>query len=308
MGTIIEENPVLGNESQPTGQALLRFALRIIRFPLTRILIAVLMVGAAANVVRIFLRWLYDMFELGNLNQATLIYAVPVILAVHVAYVLYVHLIERRPASELAMRGMAREAGVGLLIGGGLFTVTVALLWVLGFYELAGVNGWIAMMAPFAAALTAGYVEEIFFRGILFRILEEGLGSWLALALSSTLFGLMHAANPGATLLSTVAIVLEAGILLGTAFMMTRRLWLAMGLHFSWNFVQGGIFGINVSGFKMGGLFQSHLQGPDVFTGGAFGAEASVIALTLCLLVSGFFILRILRKGEVVKPLWKRGS
>ena len=308
MDTIIEESPVLGNESQQTRHAPRKFALRIIRFPLTRILIAVLMVGAAANVVRLLLIWLYDKFELGTLNQATLIYAVPVILAVHAAYVLYVRLIERRPAFELKMRGMAREVGVGLLIGGGLFTATAALLWVLGLYEVVGVNGWMAMVAPFAAALMAGYVEEIFFRGILFRILEEGLGSWLALALSSALFGLMHVANPGATVLSTVAIVLEAGILLGSAFMMTRRLWMAMGLHFSWNFVQGGIFGINVSGFKMGGLFQSHLQGPDVLTGGAFGVEASVVALTLCLLVSGYFILRIWKKGGTVKPLWKRGS
>ena len=77
--------------------------------------------------------------------------------------------------------------------------------------------------------------------------------------------------NPNATLFSSFAIAMEAGVLLGAAYVLTRRLWLAVGIHFAWNFTQGGIFGGRVSGITMDGLLESQLSGPTLFSGGSSG-------------------------------------
>jgi hypothetical protein len=134
-----------------------------------------------------------------------------------------------------------------------------------------------------ATAIGAGVGEELAFRGVIFRMTEERLGTAAALIISSLLFGLVHAANPGATLVSTAAIALEAGGLLGMAYSASRSLWLPIGLHFGWNFTEGGIFGTAVSGGQSHGLVDSVLSGPTLMTGGSFGPEASVIAVVVCL-------------------------
>ena len=91
-------------------------------------------------------------------------------------------------------------------------------------------------------------MEELLFRGILFRWIEEFGGSWAALMVTSVLFGLAHVINPNATWFSSFAIAVEAGVLLGGAYMLTRSLWMPMGLHAAWNFTQGDIFDVPVSG------------------------------------------------------------
>ncbi|MGD8817558.1 MAG: CPBP family intramembrane metalloprotease [Acidobacteriota bacterium] len=157
-----------------------------------------------------------------------------------------------------------------------------------------------------AASIQAGYIEEVMFRGVIFRITEEGLGSWWALAISSALFGLAHIGNPNATWLSAAAIMIEAGILLGATYMLTRRLWAVMGMHFAWNYTQGGVFGISVSGTDVQGMLVSRLTGPEILTGGAFGIEASLLTVILCFAVAVFVLRRTVRRGHLVRPFWKR--
>jgi membrane protease YdiL (CAAX protease family) len=142
-----------------------------------------------------------------------------------VAYRAEVGWLERRPADEL---GAARSAPLllsGLLLGAALFAGVYAVLWSAGVVAYAGrgsVAGTVTLMALAAAAAVG---EEIVFRGGVFRILEEWLGTAIALAASAALFGALHLANPGATLFSALAIALEAGVLLAVAYALTRRLW-----------------------------------------------------------------------------------
>lgn len=222
------------------------------------------------------------------------------------AYYAYVRLIERRPVTELSRAGALRELGAGVLLGAGLFTLTVAALALLGVYRVTGLGTWLGVLTVLIVSINAGVVEEILFRGIFFRIIEEGLGSWLALLLSALFFGLAHLGNPNATLLGAVAIALEAGILLGAVYMLTRRLWLAIGLHIAWNFTQGGVFGVAVSGFALEGLLRGELRGPVLLSGGAFGAEVSVVAVVVCLTAGVLIVLRAKQKGRIVKPFWQR--
>ncbi|HTP14109.1 MAG TPA: type II CAAX endopeptidase family protein [Bacteroidota bacterium] len=222
------------------------------------------------------------------------------------AYVGYVRWVERRDATEVALRGASAEFGVGLLVGGGLFTAAVAVVWGLGYYHVTGLNPWNVLIDSLTLSVLSGFLEELITRGIIFRILEEVVGTWIALAASALLFGAMHLGNPNATWTSAIAIALEAGLLLGACYVLTRRLWLAIGLHLAWNFAQGGIFGVAVSGIESKGLLQSTLTGPDYLSGGAFGLEASFIAVVVC--VTGFVlvIIKARQRGRIVQPFWQR--
>ena len=136
--------------------------------------------------------------------------------------------------------------------------------------------------------------EEIVFRGVLFRWIDEKWGFPWALMVSGLVFGLVHWTNPGGTLWAGIAIAIEAGLLLGAAYKWSGTLWFPIGIHWAWNFSQGNLFGFKVSGQDAGvSLIQAQIEGPDWMTGGVFGAEASVIAVVVGAVVSAWFIYRI---------------
>lgn len=221
-----------------------------------------------------------------------------------VAYWLFVRWVEDRPVPEVSLKKALPEFLGGLAAGSILFAMTIGTIWLLGYYQVVASNGLAFIWAPLATAVMAGIVEEILFRALLFRLFEEWLGSWMALGISALFFGFAHGANPNATLVSSAAIALEAGLLLAAAYMVTRRLWLAAGIHLAWNFVQGGIFGVAVSGIEQTGLLEANLSGPALLSGGEFGAEASVVAVIFCLLMAGAFLYQA--RGKFTAPPWRR--
>ena len=228
------------------------------------------------------------------------------ILAVHFAYRGLTQLLEQRPAEELSRRGAAPEIGAGALVGAVCLTLTVALVFAVGYYRIEAVGAWTALLTAFGIAATSSYIEEIVFRGVLFRIVEEWLGTWFAFAISVGFFGAAHLSNPNATLYGALVIGVEAGVLLGAAFVVTRRLWLAIGIHFGWNFMQAGVFGPNLSGHEVGSLLESRLSGPDVLSGGNLGVEGSVFAVLVCGGVSALLLMKAARRGLFVRPFWRR--
>ncbi|NTW02788.1 MAG: CPBP family intramembrane metalloprotease, partial [Oscillochloris sp.] len=122
--------------------------------------------------------------------------------------------------------------------------------------------------------------------------------------------GVAHILNPEATLWGALAITIEAGILFGTAYMFTRSLWFVFGLHTAWNFLQGPVFGINISGSNLvhESLLIPSIQGPDLLTGGAFGIEASLVAVLLGLALGIWYAVRVVRAGRTMRPLLWRGG
>ena len=223
------------------------------------------------------------------------------------AYLVLVKLVERRRLVEFAPGRLLRHGLLGLGAGAALFSVIVGVLWLTGSYHVTGFNphaDWLP--ALLMVGLGAGIGEEIMFRGALFRIVEEGLGSWAALAISALLFGFAHAGNPGATLWSSTAIAIEAGLLFGLLYHVTRSLPVCMGLHAAWNFCQGTVYGIPVSGLKADGWLVSTRTGPDWLSGGVFGAEASVVALALCTLCSVGLLVVAIKRRSLLSPSWAR--
>lgn len=222
-------------------------------------------------------------------------------------YIGFAHFVEQRVAAELALKGMGRELGIGLFIGAGLYATCELILMALGIYRIDGLNPLSFMIPAIAMALSSGIFEELLFRGVLFRSVETWFGSWTALVVSSLVFGLTHLLNPHGTLEGALFIAVEAGILLGAAFMLTRRLWLSMGFHVAWNYTQSAIFSGIVSGNEPSqGLVRSTINGPDLLTGGSFGVESSVLALLLCTTTGIVMLVMAARRGKIVPPIWKQ--
>jgi membrane protease YdiL (CAAX protease family) len=212
-------------------------------------------------------------------------------------YAGWVRLVERRRPDELALRAALPQGALGLGIGLLLFSVTMALLAGAGAYAIRGFGGWSGVPAGFLLMLGAAVVEEVLFRGFLFRTIRDIGGTWIAVAVSAAVFGALHAFNPGASAVSTVAIALEAGVLLALSYAATNRLWLPIGLHLGWNFAEGSIFGTAVSGTNVSGaLLRGELHGPAALTGGSFGPEASFVAVLVCLAASAAFAIVVVRR------------
>jgi len=227
-----------------------------------------------------------------------------VVLAVYVAWGKW---IERRDVTELSLPGAGREWAIGGLIGVVLYSGCVLLLMLFGMYRIEGLNPLSYMIPAAAMAVKSSVFEELLFRGVLFRSVEAMAGSWIAIIVSSLVFGLLHLLNPDATIAGAVYIAIEAGLLLAAAYLVTRRLWMAIGYHMLWNYVQSAVFsGIVSGGVSLPGLFQAKIEGPSFFTGGTFGMEQSVFALVLCTLTGVVMLLIAMRRGHMVPAPWNR--
>jgi membrane protease YdiL (CAAX protease family) len=278
-------------------------ALRILRFPLVRILLLgpslFLLMGISNGLWKHFL----PDSPLAALGSAAAMASVA--LAVYAGFVRFV---EGRPVRELSLPGAGFEFTTGLLIGAGLYAACVGVLMLMGIYQVDGLNAPAVLLPALAMALSSGILEELIYRGVVFRILEESLGSWIALILASLFFGLRHLSNPDGTLQGALFIAVEAGVLLGAAFMLTRRLWLAMGFHMAWNYVQAAVFSGAVSGTgPQRGLLQARIEGPELLTGGSFGLEASLVAFLLCTTAGVILLFKAVRRGHLLPAPWNRG-
>ncbi|HMG47631.1 MAG TPA: type II CAAX endopeptidase family protein [Allosphingosinicella sp.] len=274
---------------------------RIVAFPLVLMVIAVVLFVAASALAN----FLIDLVPRQSGSPLLLVNAAIVIPCLLAAYWLFSRFVAREPMTLFAPEGWAKELLAGIAAGAVLFSVVVASVATLGGYRVAGWGDLTTFWAPFTISIISGFAEELLFRGILFRYLERTAGSWAALALTSALFGGAHLFNPNASPIAAAAIAIEAGILLGAVYMLTRRLWAAIGLHAAWNFTQGWVFGLPVSGTGGGnGFVHGQLSGPEILTGGAFGLEASLPAVLVATSAGVAILIVAVRNGRVVRPLW----
>lgn len=202
-----------------------------------------------------------------------------------VAYAVAVLIIEWRTVSELSFAKLPKDALVGVLYGFLALSSLIAIMYVADSFHVTGVNESFPFLQIFAWVSFFAIMEEVMFRGFLYRIFEERFGTWVGLVVSSVPFGLAHMANPGATWFSTVSIVF-AGLWLGILFTASAyRLWIPIFVHIVWNFSQA-LYGTPVSGTNgFGNYLESHVTGPEWFTGGDFGPEGSYMCLGLLIVM-----------------------
>ncbi|GAA3891792.1 CPBP family intramembrane metalloprotease [Sphingomonas limnosediminicola] len=275
---------------------------RLIDHPFVSMVVAILLFAAASALAIIAASSL-------PLLQDGLKQAVQVVITVGfglAAYKLGIRHLGEEPRDDLQLNKALSQAAIGLIAGLALFSAVVGVAALLGSYRIVSCCSTTNLLPElFVAAIMPGFMEELFFRGILFRWLEEMGGSWIALFVTSALFGLAHAWNPNSNVLASIFIAVEAGVLLGGAYMLTRSLWMPIGLHAAWNFTQGYLFGVPVSGVAEKGLVGAKLSGPELLTGGPFGLEASAIALVLATGAGVVMVIKAFRCGRSVPPPWR---
>lgn len=280
---------------------------KIILFPLTRIIIAALFLTPVTVIHILFETQILPITPEAYKTVAIGIDAVIGFSLLIVFYKLYTKYIEKREALEFSFTTGIKDLSKGLILGGGLITILILILASLGYYKIVSFSpSWsVAFTGVFTIGMGA-FVEELFFRVIIFKLTEEFCGSWIALVLSVFYFGFAHAGNPNATLWTSIAIGVEAGILLTAAYMLTRTIWFPLAIHFGWNYFQSKIFGVATSGISTDGLIVPAIEGPEWLTGGIFGIEASVAAVLFCLVIAFILLKKVVRDNQVIAPLWQR--
>lgn len=267
---------------------------RLLRFPITWMLL-----GAVAIIlVQGLFLVLTERIEGAGSLLLTLLMGLLAILV----YKLIMKYVARRPIPELSGQHAGMEAVRGVITGAIFIAVSTLIIVLLGGYSFqwaAAADPGSILMTSIGTALGAAVVEELVFRGLMLQAIQKLGGSWIALAITSLTFGAFHLGNPGATLWSALAITLEAGVLLGAAFLWRRNLWFAMGLHFAWNALEGAL-GIPVSGLSSAGLFTVKANGTALLTGGDFGLEGSIVTVILGLVIAIPMLIGAARKRPFV--------
>ena len=213
-------------------------------------------------------------------------------------YNLLIRYVEANNACKIAPRKDISSIGNGLFIGFSYFIIVTVTMSLCGYYHIKSIQfDWEKQLFSFTLFFLVAVSEEIFFRGILFRMINRRWNIWAALVISALIFGGLHIFNDNATLWSSIAIAIEAGSLLGAAYAYSKNIWLPIGIHWIWNYTQGNILGFPVSGEdNVTSIITPEISGPQWLTGGSFGAEASVISAVIGLLISLWFIRKTIQQ------------
>jgi membrane protease YdiL (CAAX protease family) len=275
---------------------------KILQFPISRIAIALAFIIPTIICFNLLYknldpRWTSYIGDVGS---------IVIVLLYIISYSLYVKYIEKRSAIELSKQGMIQETGVGFIISAILVVLTTLLIFFKGTINIVNTNSIDYLLHAFFIFGLLSFVEELIFRGIIFRLLEELMGTWLSIIIIATIFSAVHLVHEEATLSSTIAIALQDLILSG-AFILTRRLWLCWGIHWGWNFTQDGVLGMPNSGVDLlPSWLNTEIIGPTWLTGGPIGIELSVLGVLLNVLIGLVLIKIAIKKGQIVPPSWQQ--
>lgn len=187
-------------------------------------------------------------------------------------------------------KGYTNEAALGFFAALALLGFGSVILVSMGYLSFISVNSDAgALSLEIAIMIAVAFVEELVFRGYLLNNLMLSVNKWGALSITAALFSLFHGANPDITLFAVLNIFL-AGILLGLNYIFTKNLWFSIFFHFAWNYFQGPILGYDVSGLKLTNLLQQSISGPELWTGGPFGFEGSLLCPLLLVVAIIVFV------------------
>ncbi len=283
----------MNTEYKSIGQKILHNA--FVRFLIGSIIIYAVNMGVLSGLMKT---------HLFNEQITTLLANVVSSVFTIVAYILVYKWLEKRSISEFATQRMGKHLLLGLTIGFVLQSLTILVIYLKGGYQVTAVNPISHILIPLGLSISYAIGEEVLFRGVLFRIMEEKLGTYIALMASASIFGLLHVLNPNSALIDGLAVAVQAGLLLGVAYVYSRDLWLPIMVHFSWDFSESAIYGANVSGTTSQTLINSHIEGAKWFTGGSFGPEGSLQATLFCLITSLILLYLCHKQGKIIKPFW----
>jgi membrane protease YdiL (CAAX protease family) len=279
---------------------------KILHFPLTKIIIGVLVCGAVLSVGKLLMGKILDLTIL-DISIKKLITGLVVAILAIVSYTYLFKFYEKREVKEFSKNGLLKSLTIGIVLGVLLQSLTILVIFLKGGYSIVSINPILFLIPPMTMAFTSAVFEEILMRGIIFRITEEKLGSYFALFISAILFGAMHLGNPNSSLTAAIGLAIQAGLLLASAYIYSRNLWFPIAIHFAWNFTQSGIYGANVSGTMISQtLITAKIDGAEWFTGGQFGPEGSIQATAFCFIATVILLFLSHKEGKIISPYWNR--
>ncbi len=216
-----------------------------------------------------------------------------------VSYYIIFTFYEKRKITELSLKYLPKELFMGLVLGFSTISLVIAVLYAFGYYAILGISNYAYFLKPLSMLVGAALIEEIFFRGILYRILEKWQGTFIALFVMGFLFELPHTFNENATLLSFILGVVF-GFTHGLMYTYTKRIWLPFGFHLGWNLAQP-FYGSNLSGLEdLGTVIKAKFEGPKLLIGTDYGIEDSIISITLLCIIGAVFLYASIKKERIL--------
>ena len=238
--------------------------------------------------------------------ETMLLYVLVEFFAITISVYLAVRFLDKRPFESLGLT-LSMQTVFDVVAGVAIAFVQIGFIYVamlgLGWLRFEGF-AWEFDPIPvvitnvlifFAAFIFVGWNEELLSRGYHLQSIARGLNLFWGVVLSSAAFGLLHLRNPNANWVSAAGIFF-AGVYLAYGYLRTKQLWLSIGLHIGWNFFEGVVFGFPVSGLDIYALARIKVEGPEIWTGGAFGPEAGLIVLPALLVGMGLIYLYTLKR------------
>ncbi|MDN3550021.1 CPBP family intramembrane glutamic endopeptidase [Mucilaginibacter aquaedulcis] len=278
---------------------------KILHTSLTRIILGLITCLATVRLGQFFIQKL--LFTSVNKDLKSLLSGLFVAILALLSYGYLYKFYEKRKITELSKKGIVKNIAIGAGLGAILQSLTILIIFLNGGYSVISVNPIQFVILPLITAFTSAVIEEILLRGIIFRITEERLGTYFAMAISAALFGAMHLANPHSSVIAGIGLAIQAGLLLAAAYIYKRNLWFPIAIHFAWNFTQSAIFGANVSGNTLSKtLITSKITGPEWLTGGLFGPEGSVQATLFCTIATIILLILSRKQGKIITPPWRK--
>ncbi len=279
---------------------------KILHFTLTKIIIGLIVCGGIVGVGQTLIQQTLDFTSIDK-DVKNLIGGIFVAILSIISYTYLFKFYEKRKITEFSKNGIIKNLAIGIVLGVILQSLTILVIYLKGGYSVISINPVLFIIPPLTMAFTSAVFEETLFRGIIFRLTEEKLGSYIALIISALLFGALHLTNPNSSLSAGIGLAIQAGLLLAAAYIYSRNLWFPIAIHSAWNFTQSAIFGANVSGNAISKtLVTSKIEGAEWFTGGLFGPEGSIQATVFCLIATIILLILSHKEGKIIKPYWKK--
>ena len=278
----------------------------VLHHPLTRIIIGLALtlgIGIAAFI------GIQQILNLTSLRQSDKDPISGTVLAalVCIVYVLLYQRYEKRKVTELSTRKLPQYLLAGILIGASITAATILTEYLAHYLSITATRPFLPLLPNLWNTFVNSIVAELLIIGIVFRIAETWLGSYITLAILFVVFIILHLSATGDSPVSAICVALHAAFLCTTSYMYTRSLWTPIAIHFAWDFSFAAIYGASINGYTMdNSLLQTSINGPDWLTGGYFGPQGSIQAGLLCLLTGALLLNRCRRHQQILPPPFRK--
>jgi uncharacterized protein len=274
-------------------------AKRVLHFPITKIITGISVCFSLFVVIQNFVLkpFFYSIIPDKSIADPIIIFLSVIVLLV--SYYCLFRFYDKRKITELSIKYLPKEMFGGFLFGFLTISLSIFILYLSGHYQAFSITTTHYTARMLTVLLFAGIVEDLFHRGLIVRVIEDWLGTHVAIVIAM-LVELQHIFNPNSNLFSFFGDLIW-GFTMAMMFIYTKRIWLPYFFHIGWNFAQP-FYGSNLTGTNdMGSIIQSKFNGPELLTGGAFGIENSIITLSFLLFIGITLYYLAKKEGKIVK-------